>query len=173
MRIMPSFRAKIANPIKAMDSKKNFDFGSEEMQAALKDIQERCRELSPSIVNRAAWRTIRNINKAMENTAIDERLSRLGMNVFDQISIYFHTRPFGDIVFGFEEYVNENIHTEMERLPESERMILKLRDLNSLSRGEAEKRIFADIKDEIANIFSLHYSSSRIQRFVNRYNLHG
>ena len=161
-RLMNTFMPIIQKPF-TMDSNAHID----------NDLLEQCRELSSSIINRAAWRTIRNINKAMESTAIDERLARLGMSIFDQISIYFHTRPFRDIVFGFEEYLNENIHGEMEKLPETERIILRFRDLSALSQREADALVFMDIKEEIANILSLHYSSSRIQRFVNRYNLHG
>ena len=76
-------------------------------------------------------------------------------------------------MFGFDDYLDETIQAEIDDLTEVERMILEHRDLDALSKGEMEDRIFVDVKNEVSSIIDQHYYTTRIQRFVDRYDLHG
>ena len=67
----------------------------------------------------------------------------------------------------------EDILWEINSLTAEERMILEYRDLDRLSRGEMENKIFVDVKNEVSSIIDQHYYTAKIQRFIDRYDVHG
>ena len=141
------------------------------IQRVLDELEARCKDLSTNILNRMSWRIIRRIKKQMANSDIDDGLGKLGMDIFDQMSIYYQTRTYEEFLFGFDDYLNEVIQAEIDQIPEIERLILEHWDINALSKGEMEKKIFAEVKRAVSIIIDQHYHTSRIQRFVERYNL--
>lgn len=139
----------------------------------LSELEQQCERLSEPILNRMGWRIIKKMGKQMANTDIDQDFADLGLSFFDQLSIYYQSRTYEEIMFGFDDYVDETIEAEIDNLPEIDRLILEHRDLEALSKGEMEDRIFADVKNEVSSIIDQHYYTTRIQRFVDRYNLQG
>lgn len=143
------------------------------IQRILDGLEARCEDLSINILNRMSWRVIRKIKKQMASSDIDDGLAKLGMDILDQMSIYHQTRTYEEFLFGFDDYLNEVIQAEIDRIPEIEQLILEHRDICALSKGEMGNKIFADVKKAVSSIIDQHYYTSRIQRFVERYNLHG
>lgn len=100
-------------------------------------------------------------------------MAGLGLSFFDQLSIYYQNRTYAEIMFGLDDYLDDIIDAAIDDLTEIDRLILEHRSLYALSKGEMEDRIFIDIKNEVSSIIDQHYYTTRIQRFVDRYDLHG
>ena len=145
------------------------------MEQIIESLEEQCRRLSQPILNRIGWRIIRRIGKDMEkaNMYIDDDMAGLGLSFFDQLSIYYQNRTYAEIMFGLDDYLDDIIDAAIDDLTEIDRLILEHRSLYALSKGEMEDRIFIDIKNEVSSIIDQHYYTTRIQRFVDRYDLHG
>lgn len=137
----------------------------------LNDLEQQSKYLSKPILNRMGWRIVKKIGKQMVNTDIDQDFAGLGLNFFDQMSIYYQSRTYDEMMFGFDDYINDLVDIEIDSLSEVERMILENRDLYALSKGEMPARIFADVKNELSSIVDQHYYTTRIQRFVDKYDL--
>lgn len=145
------------------------------MEQIIENLEKQCRRLSQSILNRIGWRVIRRIGKEMERAPIeiDDDMAGLGLSFFDQLSIYYQNRTYAELLFGFDDYLDDTIQAEIGKITEIDRLILEHRDLDSLAKGEMEDRIFLDVKKEVSSIIDQHYYTTRIQRFVDRYDLHG
>lgn len=137
----------------------------------IEDLEKQCTKLSKPINNRMGWRVLRAISKKMSNTEIDQNMAELGMNFFDQLSIYYHGREYDDIMIGFEDYLDEAIKAEIKNLTEVERLILEHTSFGDLREGLMDAWIFIDLKNEISSILNQHYYTTRIQRFVDKYDL--
>ena len=151
----------------------NYNEKENPFDRTLYDLEQQCKGLAEPILNRMGWRIIRKMGKQMVNTDIDQDLAGLGMSFFDQLSIYYQTRTYEEIMFGFDDYLDDLIQAEIDDLTEIDRLILEHRDLHALSRLEMEDRIFGDVKKAVSSIVDQHYYTKRIQRFVDRYELYG
>lgn len=154
-----------------MDS--NYKGEDNPLNRTLNDLEQQCERLAEPILNRIGWRIIKKMGKQMANNDIDQDFAELGLSFFDQLSIYYQSRSYEEIMFGFDDYVDDTIDAEIGNLSEIDRLILEHRDLEALSKGEMEDRIFIDVKNEVSSIIDQHYYTTRIQRFVDRYDLHG
>ncbi len=145
------------------------------MEQIIESLEQQCSLLSRPILNRMGWRIIRRIGKTMErsNMDIDDDMAGLGLSFFDQLSIYYQNRTYAEILFGFDDFLDDTIQTEIDELTEIDRLVLDHRNLDTLARGEMEDQIFLDVKKEVSHIIDQHYYTTRIQRFVDRYDLHG
>lgn len=145
------------------------------MEQIIESLEKQCRRLSQPILNRIGWRIIRRIGKDMEkaNMNIDDDMAGLGLSFFDQLSIYYQNRTYPEIMFGLDDYLDGIIDAAIDDLTEIDRLILDHRSLYVLSKGEMQDRIFVDIKNEVSSIIDQHYYTTRIQRFVDKYDLHG
>lgn len=145
------------------------------MEQIIESLEKQCRRLSQPILNRIGWRIIRRVGKDMEkaNMNIDDDMAELGLSFFDQLSIYYQNRTYAEIMFGLDDYLDDIIDAAIDDLTEIDRLILEHRSLYALSKGEMEDLIFIDIKSEVSSIIDQHYYTTRIQRFVDRYDLHG
>lgn len=160
-----------------MWEKQNRNYDSDRVEKSpldqvIDELEEQCECLADPIINRMGWRIIRRINKQLADMNLDEGMAELRMSIFDQMSIYYQSRSYEEFMFGFDDYLDDTIQAEIDNLPEVERMILEHRDLYALSKGEMENQIFADVKKEVSAIIDQHYYSKRIQRLVDRYDLH-
>ena len=141
------------------------------LDQTLRDLETQCEWLAKPILTRMGWRIVKKIGKQMVNTDIDEDFAKHGLSFFDQMSIYYQNRTYDEFMFGFEDYLDDTIQSEIDAISEVERMILEHRNLSTLSCGEMDERIFSDVKNEVSSIVDQHYYTTRIQRFVERYKL--
>ncbi|MBQ7421614.1 MAG: hypothetical protein IJV27_05710 [Prevotella sp.] len=137
------------------------------------ELERQCKRLAEPIINRLGWRIIKEMGKQMANTEIDEDMADLGLSFFDQLSIYYQNRSYEEIMFGFDDYVDDSVQAAINGLTETERLILEHRSIYLLSEGKMEDKIFMDVKNELSSIIDEHYYTSRVQRFVDRYDLRG
>ena len=143
------------------------------MNEIISNLERQCHELALPILNRMGRNIVRKMNKQMEtsNTIIDDDMAGLGMRFFDQLSIYYQSRTYEEIMFGFDDYLEDIIQAEIDELSEIDRLILEHRSFYDLSQGTAEKHIFADVKNEVSSIIDQHYYTKRVQHFVVKYDL--
>lgn len=168
----PSYhREGLREEMSRMDD--NDEVEKDSFNQTLDDLERQCKWLSEPILNRMGWRIIRKIGKQMANNDIDQDMAGLGLSFFDQMSIYYQSRTYEEFMFGFDDYLDETIQAEIDNLTAEERMILVHRNLDRLSRGEMENKIFVDVKNAVSSIIDQHYYTAKIQRFVDRYDLHG
>ena len=135
-------------------------------------LEQDCECLSESILNKMGWRVIKRIKKALSNIDFSDDLAELGFNIFDQMSIFYQTRSYGEFMPGFDDLLDNMIQAEIDALNAIERMILEYRDITLLSRGEMENKIFSDVKATVSSIIDNHYYCSRIQRLVDRIDIY-
>jgi len=148
-------------------------FVSDSFLQVINDLERQCEDLAEPILERMGKHIVNRIKDQWGQRDLDDNLGGVGLNIIDQMSIYYQHRNYWEFSFGFEDYLDDLILYEIDDLSELDRMILEHRDVTALSQCGMDSRIFRDVKNAFSEILDEHYRIARVQRAVLKYDLHG
>jgi hypothetical protein len=137
----------------------------------ISQFEDECRELAQPIIQKICKRILTSWNKQLTNTEGDS-YDEIGMTYVDKLSIKYQSRSLEEFGYGFEDAIDDAIDAEYNCLNLCEQLILDYSECGgyySLKYDCDREKVKKNILDELCKMIDKHYYTSRVQRFIERY----
>lgn len=131
----------------------------------IEDFTRNCKQLSDEIITRLCKRAIKNMNKIEATTAGSTDDYPVNFKFFDILCIELQSKYYDEINPFLEDFVEDSLMYEYEKLPSTERLIVDYSDYSDYYEYDPSIARNA-ILSKFNELWNEHYSTQKIQKFI-------